>query len=113
MVKELLDHPRTGHLVVGVVDVSWSKTNHDKQQTYPVVRFRHIEAVSDKNLARVAKVLGDELAKRTGQTELPFPPGEEIPLDFGADDEWGQEVEGGTVPGEADEQGRELPGGDQ
>jgi hypothetical protein len=74
--KDLMADPTKCRLIVAMIDVVKTVTDHDKGVAYPVVRLRHVELVTSDNIAVASEILGGELAARTGAEQLPFEHGQ-------------------------------------
>lgn len=85
-VKEFLDSPDEARLMVGLVVNAKTVTNHRKGAVWPVIEVVHWELVPEEHRKAVADALGAALAARNGQSELPFPPGSDVPPDENAPD---------------------------
>jgi len=90
--KDFLENPREARLVVAVLSTRKRNEDVDKDLYYPALQIRHWELVPDKHKAKVAKALSDAFADRTGKVELPYPDGQEIPMDFDGDDSFADSV---------------------
>ena len=80
-VKELLASPKELRLVIGVLDVDTIKVKIATGDEIPVVQFRHIEVITGPNRKAATELLKGEYSTRTGQLELAFTPGAEVPPD--------------------------------
>lgn len=98
--QEFIDGYKPGQplqLVTVVARVAVTKiiTKTETGETYPVLRWHHIEVVPEEDQAAAGKILGNAFGQRTSADELPFPEGT-VPLkddpfpedpDFGEDGE--------------------------
>jgi len=80
MVTGFLSSPMNAVLVIGIVYSPNTDSDNERGIAVPVVRFKHIEAVSDPKLrSQAAHILHQLHEQRTGEMALPFEPDQDIP----------------------------------
>lgn len=86
--QHMNDAPDEPVLIVGMLDVFKTITNHDTDVDEPVVRLRYIEAVPAEHTGAARTLLETIKAARTGEAMLPIDPdtGEVLTADEHATD---------------------------
>ena len=71
--QQLIDHPDSTHVVIGVIDTRKVIIDAERDETIPYARFRHIEVITgQEEAAKARSMLIEALTRRTGAATLPF-----------------------------------------
>lgn len=71
---DLLKDQKRIRLLVALIDVSGDSSNNDRDERWPVIRFRHVELITDDaGIAVVTEALASAMATRAqGDLEAPL-----------------------------------------